>query len=97
MAESDTFLTSVDFKEFLNITDTIDDADVTILVDEANTEIKTQIKPFAALTTLDDATFNFTQAAKAALYYAVSSWKELHKNNESATFYEKRFKKETKA
>ena len=97
MAQSDTFLTATDFKEFLDITDALDDADVTILVDEANTEIKTQIKPFAALTTLDDTTFNFTQAAKAALYYAVSSWKELHKNNESATFYEKRFQSKIKA
>ena len=91
MVQSDDFTTLDEVKEFLDVTDTVDDVDLKILVEEANSEIKTQIKPFAADTLLDTATSNFTQASKAALYYAISSWKEKHKNNESATFYEKRF------
>ena len=97
MALSDTFLTLSVLKDWLDVTDSFDDTDLTILVDEANTEIKTQIKPFAANTLLDDTTANFTQASKAALYYAVSSWKEDHKNNQSAVFYEKRFLSKIKA
>ena len=97
MALSDTFLTLTDLKEFLDVTDSVEDTELQLLVDEANTEIETQIKPFAADTQLDDASDNFKQAAKAALYYAVSSWKEKHKNNESAVFYEKRFQSKIKA
>ena len=72
-----------DIKDFLDITDTLEDSMLGDLIKDVNQEIDMRIIPFADAIPLDG--IYLQQAKRAGFFYVVSCWKQEHNNPESAT------------
>jgi len=80
-------------KDGLDFPDDVDDAEIIIMVKEANQDIETKLKPVAAFLPLVDGTPNFKACSRAGLIYVKSLWKEKKHNFELAAQLEKRYDK----
>jgi len=78
-----------DLKEYLDVTDNLDDPMLSDLIKDVNQEIEIRMLPFADSLPLTGAYFQ--QAKRAGAFYVVSCWKQEHNNSEAAKSYMEKF------
>lgn len=78
-------------KDFLKITDSIDDDTLDGLVSDANDEISMRLIPFADSLPIEKKFYN--HASKAGFFYVVSCWKEKINNKDAAKDFMEKFEK----
>ena len=71
-------------KDKLDFPDDVDDAELLVIINDANQDIETKLTPFADTLPLPDGSADFKAAARAGLIYVNARWKEKKHNFELA-------------
>lgn len=83
-------------KDQLDFPDDVDDAELIMMVKEANQDIEVKLRPYAATLPLADGTPNFKAASRAGVIYVNARWKEKKHNFELSTKLDTRYEKKMK-
>lgn len=78
-------------KDAIDSPDDVNIEEILTIVKDANQDIETKLRPYAATLPLADGTPNFKAAARAGLIYVQARWKEKKHNFELAEKLDKRY------
>ena len=80
-------------KDALDFPDDTNEEEMTTILKDANQDIETKLRPYAATLPIEDGTPEFKAAARAGVIYVNARWKEKKLNFELANQLDKRYEK----